>query len=100
MVFALEFTMPAWTALLAVWFLHERMTPSRLGVVVLGLIGVLVILRPGIAGFNPAAILVLLAAFRLRHHDDHDKAADDDGEHVRNRVLDGGDAVPAIADRE
>ncbi len=62
-VFALEFTMPAWTAVLAVWFLHERMTPSRLGVVVLGLIGVLVILRPGIAGFNPAAILVLLAAF-------------------------------------
>jgi drug/metabolite transporter (DMT)-like permease len=63
MVFALEFTMPAWTALLAVWFLHERLTPSRLGVVVLGLIGVLVILRPGIAEFKPAAILVLLAAF-------------------------------------
>ena len=62
-VFALEFTMPAWTAILAVWFLHERMTPSRLGVVILGLIGVLVILRPGIASFNPAAILVLLAAF-------------------------------------
>ena len=62
-VFALEFTMPAWTAVLAVWFLHERMTPSRLGVVVLGLIGVLVILRPGISGFNPAATLVLLAAF-------------------------------------
>ncbi|HEY7231147.1 MAG TPA: DMT family transporter [Pseudolabrys sp.] len=63
MVFALEFTMPAWTALLAVWFLHERLTPSRLGVVILGLIGVLVILRPGISDFNPAAILVLLAAF-------------------------------------
>src|SRR5215510_5444474 len=63
MVFALEFTMPAWTALLAVWFLHERVTLSRAGVVVLGLIGVLVILRPGIANFNPAAILVLLAAF-------------------------------------
>jgi drug/metabolite transporter (DMT)-like permease len=63
MVFALEFTMPAWTALLAVWFLHERMTPSRFGVVVLGLVGALVILRPGIADFNPAAILVLLAAF-------------------------------------
>jgi drug/metabolite transporter (DMT)-like permease len=55
--------MPAWTALLAVWFLHERLTPSRLGVVILGLIGVLVILRPGISDFNPAAILVLLAAF-------------------------------------
>ena len=63
MVFALEFTMPAWTALLAVWLLHERMTPSRLGVVVFGLIGVLVILRPGIASFNPASVLVLAAAF-------------------------------------
>jgi drug/metabolite transporter (DMT)-like permease len=63
MVFALEFTMPAWTVLLAVWFLHERITASRLGVVVLGLIGVLVILRPGIASFNPAALLVLTAAF-------------------------------------
>ena len=63
MVFALEFTMPAWTVLLAVWLLHERLTPSRIGVVVLGLIGVLVILRPGIASFNPAAFLVLLAAF-------------------------------------
>jgi drug/metabolite transporter (DMT)-like permease len=63
MVFALEFTMPIWTALLAVWLLHEKMTNSRIGVVVLGLIGVLVILRPGLAAFNPAAILVLLAAF-------------------------------------
>jgi drug/metabolite transporter (DMT)-like permease len=61
-VFALEFTMPGWTALLAVWLLHEKMTPSRFGVVVLGLIGVLVILRPGIASFNPAAVLVLCAA--------------------------------------
>ncbi len=61
-VFALEFTMPAWTALLAVWLLHERMSPSRIGVVVFGLIGVLVILRPGIASFNPAAFLVLGAA--------------------------------------
>ncbi len=63
MVFALEFTMPGWTALLAVWLLHERLTPSRFGVIVLGLIGVLVILRPGIASFNPAALLVLAAAF-------------------------------------
>lgn len=63
MVFALEFTMPAWTMLLAVWLLSEKMTPSRMGVVVLGLIGVLVILRPGVASFNSAAILVLLAAF-------------------------------------
>ena len=63
MVFALEFTMPAWTALLAVWLLSEKMSKSRAGVVVLGLVGVLVILRPGIASINPAAFLVLAAAF-------------------------------------
>ena len=62
-VFALEFTMPGWTALLAIWLLHEKMTPSRAGVIVFGLIGVLVILRPGIASFNPAALIVLAAAF-------------------------------------
>ena len=63
MVFALEFTMPAWTALLAVWLLSEKMSKSRAGVVVLGLVGVLVILRPGITTINPAAFLVLAAAF-------------------------------------
>ena len=63
MVFALEFTMPAWTAVLADWLLSETMTKSRLGVVVLGLAGVLVILRPGVAAINPAAFLVLAAAF-------------------------------------
>jgi len=43
--------------------IFERLTPSRVGVVLLGLVGVLVILRPGIAGFNPAALLVPMAAF-------------------------------------
>jgi drug/metabolite transporter (DMT)-like permease len=62
-VFALEFTMPAWTALMAAWILREQLTPSRIGVVVLGLIGVLVILRPGLASINPGAFLVLSAAF-------------------------------------
>jgi drug/metabolite transporter (DMT)-like permease len=61
-VFALEFTMPAWTMLLATVFLAERMTPSRIGAVVLGLLGVVVILRPGIETFHPAALLVLAAA--------------------------------------
>jgi drug/metabolite transporter (DMT)-like permease len=61
-VFALEFTMPAYAAILAVVFLGERVTAGRVGVVVLGFLGVLVILRPGIASFNPAALLVLTAA--------------------------------------
>src|ERR1043166_5917877 len=57
-VFALEFTMPAWTILLAPFFLGERMTRSRIGAVILGLIGVLVILRPGVESFQPAALVV------------------------------------------
>jgi drug/metabolite transporter (DMT)-like permease len=60
-VFALEFITPAWTALLAVWLLSERLTPSRIGAVVLGLIGVVIILRPGLAAFNPMALWVLVA---------------------------------------
>jgi drug/metabolite transporter (DMT)-like permease len=62
-VFALEFTMPAYTALLAVVFLGERLTPSRIGVVIFGFLGVLVILRPGLESFQPAAVLVLGTAF-------------------------------------
>ena len=62
-VFALEFTTPAWVALLAALILGERMTKSRFGSVVLGFIGVLVIVRPGLASFQPKALLVLFAAF-------------------------------------
>jgi drug/metabolite transporter (DMT)-like permease len=61
-VFALEFTMPMWVALLAVPLLGERMTASRIGSIVFGFLGVLVIMRPGLASFQPAALLVLIAA--------------------------------------
>jgi drug/metabolite transporter (DMT)-like permease len=62
-VFALEFTMPVWLAILAVLILGETMSPSRYGVVVTGVIGVLVILRPGLTDFNAASLLPLAAAF-------------------------------------
>ena len=55
--------MPMWVAILAVVFLGERLTPGRIGVIVLGLIGVLIILRPGLDAFRPASLLVLGAAF-------------------------------------
>ena len=61
-VFALEFTSPAWTMLLAAIFLHEHITAGRIGALVLGFIGVLVILRPGAASFRPESLIVLLAA--------------------------------------
>ena len=62
-VFALEFTMPVWLAVIAVIVLGEKMTAGRVAVVVFGLIGAAVILRPGLGIFNPAALLVLAAAF-------------------------------------
>jgi drug/metabolite transporter (DMT)-like permease len=65
MTFALEFTTPAWTLLLAAPVLGERLTASRIGAVVFGLLGVLVILRPGLAAFQPGALLALMAAFGL-----------------------------------
>jgi drug/metabolite transporter (DMT)-like permease len=61
-VFALEFTMPAWAALLAFFILGERLTTSRIGAIALGFLGVLVIVRPGAESFQPTALLVLLAA--------------------------------------
>jgi drug/metabolite transporter (DMT)-like permease len=61
-VFALEFTMPAWVALLAMPLLGERMTVSRAGSIVLGFAGVLIIVRPGLASFQPGVLLVLAAA--------------------------------------
>lgn len=60
--FALEFTMPIWATLLAVLALGERMTSPRYIAVIGGFVGVLVILRPGFAAFNPAVIYMLAAA--------------------------------------
>ena len=61
-VFALEFTIPVWVALLATPLLHERMTRSRWLAVGLGIVGMLIILRPGLAIIRPAALVVLAAA--------------------------------------
>ena len=61
-VFALEFTAPAWTVVLSAIFLGERLTIGRITAVALGFLGVLVILRPGLAAFDPRGLLVLFAA--------------------------------------
>lgn len=62
-VFAIEFTSPIFTALLAVLFLHERMNSGRAVMLALGLAGVLVILRPGFGVFQPAALVMLFGSF-------------------------------------
>src|SRR5262249_21613547 len=47
-VVAIEFTAPVWVALLAVLFLGEKMTTARIAAVALGVVGVLIVVRPGL----------------------------------------------------
>jgi len=61
-VIAIEFTTPVWTALFAFFLLGERLTPARLMALVLGLTGLVMILRPTSEGLNPAAFAVLAGA--------------------------------------
>ena len=61
-VFAIEFTMPVWTAVLAMLLLGERLNRGRVATLVLGLAGILIILRPGFAFIHPAALVMLAGA--------------------------------------
>ena len=61
-VFALEFTVPLWTALIAYCFLGERLTARKIMSLLLGLLGVFIIVQPGIAIVNPASLIVIGAA--------------------------------------
>ncbi len=61
-VFAIEFTMPVWTAILAALFLGERLNRGRLVQLALGLVGVAIILRPGLGAFHPAALVMVLGS--------------------------------------
>lgn len=61
-VVAIEFTTPIWTAILAVSFLGERINAGKALAIVLGLIGVIVIVRPGISHVNPGQLIALGAA--------------------------------------
>ena len=62
-VFALEFTVPVWTAVLATLLLREQITRARVTAMVFGVVGVFLILRPGLAVISPAALAVLGSAF-------------------------------------
>jgi len=59
---ALFFTSPIFVTLLAALFLRERVTLKAWAAVIAGFIGVLIILRPGIGLFEPAALFSLFSA--------------------------------------
>ena len=61
-VVTLEFTVPVWGALLAIVVLRERLTLPRGVAIVGGFIGILVVVRPGSALFDPMSFIVLSAA--------------------------------------
>ncbi len=61
-VVALEFTMPIWTALLAVAFLGERVNAWKAAAVVCGLAGVYLIVRPASSGISAGQAIALAAA--------------------------------------
>lgn len=61
-LFALEFTTPIWTLILAALILGEKVTRVRLAAVVLGFVGVLIILRPGISPVGMPQFAALLGA--------------------------------------
>ena len=61
-VISIEFTMPIWTAILAVAFLGERMGLWKNLAVALGIVGVVIIVRPGTSEIVPGQIIALAAA--------------------------------------
>jgi drug/metabolite transporter (DMT)-like permease len=61
-VVSIEFTMPIWTAILAASFLGERMTVGKISAIVLGVVGVIVIVRPVAGAINPGQLIALGAA--------------------------------------
>ncbi|MFT7409462.1 MAG: drug/metabolite transporter (DMT)-like permease [Oleispira sp.] len=68
-VFAIEFTVPIWTAIFASVILSESLTVKRIISIILGFIGVLIILRPGMVDIESASWVVLLGAvaYALTH---------------------------------
>jgi drug/metabolite transporter (DMT)-like permease len=61
-VVAIEFTMPIWTAILAAMFLGERFTTFKFAAIVLGIVGVIMIVRPATGEINPGQLIALAAA--------------------------------------
>lgn len=59
---SIEFTMPIWSAVLAVLFLGERMNGRKWLAVVLGLVGVAVIVRPNTGAVDVGQLIALACA--------------------------------------
>lgn len=61
-VVAIEFTMPIWTAIVAAMFLGERITVWKVAAIALGIVGVVMIVRPATGEINTGQLIALAAA--------------------------------------
>jgi len=59
---AVAYVSPIVITLLSIAFLGEKVGPRRWAAVIMGMIGVIVMLRPGLGVIQPAALLVLISA--------------------------------------
>jgi drug/metabolite transporter (DMT)-like permease len=60
---AVAFVSPLFVTLMSAVILGEKVGPRRWGAVAVGMVGVVIMLRPGAGVIQPAAILVLISAF-------------------------------------
>lgn len=61
-LFAFEFSVPIWVAVLAPIFLKEKITFIRVFAILLGFLGILIVARPDLSTFNPAIVAAALCA--------------------------------------
>ncbi len=61
-VISIEFTMPIWTAVLAVLFIGEKLNLWKILAIILGLVGVLIIVRPAVDSVEIGQVYSLAAA--------------------------------------
>lgn len=60
---AISFAVPLFTTVMAVIFLKEQLHAARIASLMAGFVGMLVIIQPGMDGFEMASLLVVAAAF-------------------------------------
>ncbi|HFC04088.1 MAG TPA: DMT family transporter [Rhizobiales bacterium] len=62
-VISIEFSMPIWAAVIATFYLGEKISQTRLLAIALGFVGILVIVQPGFAAFEAGQGWALASAF-------------------------------------
>lgn len=62
-VASLQFTSPLFTAIIAAAFLGEKIGGHRMVAILVGFVGALIIIRPGMIPINLGTVMILIAAF-------------------------------------